>query len=76
MARLQYNRVAIVKLTNLETGKAIEISDLRVTFSINKTSKAGKSSAKVEIYNLAEKTRLLYLQPVMLVLNLKHTLSY
>jgi len=53
---LQLGRKANLTITNLLNGKSIDISELRVTFKIDKAH-SEKNKAQIEIYNLSPASR-------------------
>jgi hypothetical protein len=53
----QFNRVIHVEVGLPNSSSALGVSDLRVHFEVKKTRAVMKNTAKIEIYNLAEKSR-------------------
>lgn len=52
-----FDRAARVELIDEETGEGLSISDLRITFDIDKTSQSNPNTARISIYNLNPTSR-------------------
>ena len=51
------NRTASARIINFKTGREITVANLRITFNITKTTKAGDNKGKIVIYNLSQESR-------------------
>ena len=53
----QFNRNYVLTVTNLKTKTQVDITNLKLAFSLSRNTDSMSSKAKVQVYNLAPKTR-------------------
>lgn len=52
-----YNRRAYILITDLESGEIKRITDLRITFDIDKNTESNPNTAKISVYNMNKEHR-------------------